>query len=285
MSTLVTAASGQLGQLVLSGLLAKGVNPKTIVAGARSVDKLSAFAALGVEVRDLDYENPDTFEAAFEGVTKMLLISGSDIGKRLPQHTAVANAAKARGVEHIVYTSAPRADNTTLQLATEHTATESVIRETGVPFTFLRNNWYFENYLPQIPAYLASGAIFGAAGDGKVSGAARADYAAAAVAVLTESGHEGVTYELGGDSAFTMADLAEAISDATGTPVVYKDVSIEELQGILESTGMPQPVAAVIADIDRSIEAGELFASSGDLARLIGRPTTSLLDAVKAAIN
>jgi NAD(P)H dehydrogenase (quinone) len=172
-----------------------------------------------------------------------------------------------------------------MRLADEHRASEEAIRALGVPFTFLRNGWYFENYTAQIPTYLANGAVLGSAGEGRISGAARADFAAAAAAVLSSEGHERRIYELGGDESFTLGELADVVAKLSGTTVVYRDLPVEELQKVLEGAGLPAPVAAVFADTDRSIRAGELFIDTGDLSRLIGRPTAPLADAVAAALR
>lgn len=285
MTIAVTAATGHLGRLVVEDLLARGIPADQIVAGGRRVEVLDDLAARGVAVRRIDYDVPETLAEGLAGVEKVLVVSGMDMGKRPQQHAAVAAAARDAGARLVAYTSIPRADTTPMLLAADHRGSEEAIRALGVPFTFLRNSWYFENYTAQIPTYLEHGAIVGSAGDGRVSAAARADYAAAAAAVLTTEGHEGTVYELGGEPGFTLSELADVVSRVSGKPVAYRDLPLEEYTAVLASTGMPEPVAAVYADVDRGIRAGELFVGSGDLGRLVGRPTSSLEDAVRAALG
>jgi NAD(P)H dehydrogenase (quinone) len=284
-SIVVTGASGHLGRGVVEELLGRGVPAGQVVAATRRVEALEDLAARGVQVRHADFDAPQTLAAAFTGAEKVLIVSGTDFGRRVAQHTAAAEAAQTAGARLVVYTSAPYADTTTMQLAAEHAATEAAIRELGVPFTFLRNSWYFENYTAQIPTYLEHGTVFGAAGAGRVSGAARADYAVAAAAVLAGEGHEGTTYELGGDRAFTLAELADTVAEVSGKPVTYRDLPAEEFRKVLEGAGVPAPMASVFADVDASIAQGALYVDSGDLSRLIGRPTTALHTAVEAALR
>ncbi|WP_018637217.1 SDR family oxidoreductase [Parafrankia elaeagni] len=283
MSIVVTGAGGHLGRLVVENLLARGVPAGRIVAGTRDVGALSSLAERGVDVRRLDFDDPDSLAAAFTGAEKALIVSGTDFGRRVEQHVGAARAARDAGASLVAYTSAPYADTTDLLLAEDHRATEAGIRALDVPFTFLRNGWYFENYTQQLPVYLQVGAVVGSAGEGRVSGAARSDYAEAAAAVLSSDGHEGAVYELGGDTSFTLSELAEQITKHTGQPVGYRDVTQPELEAVLTGAGLPGPVAHVLADTDRAIAAGRLLIDTGDLSRLTGRPTTSLSDAVAVA--
>lgn len=276
----VTGASGQLGRLVLAGLL-ETVPADQVVAAARTPDKVRD---LGVEVREADYDRPETLDAALAGADRVLLISGSEPGRRVPQHTAVVDAAKRAGAEHIVYTSAPHADTTELVLAPEHKATEEVIRNSGLPFTFLRNGWYHENYTDTITRAAATGEVVGAAGDGRVASAARADFAAAAVAVLTSAGHENRIYELTGDVAWSFPEFAAEIAAVAGRPVEYRDLPPEQFQEVLVKNGTPPEVAGFVVALERNTAAGTLAETSGDLSRLIGRPTTPLRDAIRAAL-
>jgi NAD(P)H dehydrogenase (quinone) len=284
MTIALTGAGGQFGRLVVEDLLARGVPAGDIVAGTRRVEALADLAERGVRVRAVDFDDPASLDAAFVGAEKVLVVSGLDFGRRVEQHTAAASAAQKAGAGLVIYTSISYADTTSMLLAAEHRGTEEAIRALGVPFTFLRNSWYFENYTPQIPTYLEHGAIIGAAGDGRISGAARADYALAAAAVLATDGHEGAIYELGGEPAFTLGELADVVAKVSGKPVEYRDVSVEELQAVLAGVGMPEPMPVIMADVDRGIAEGELYTDSGDLVRLIGRPSTSLEDAVAAAL-
>jgi NAD(P)H dehydrogenase (quinone) len=284
MTVAITGASGQLGRLAVRSLLDRGVPAGDIVAGARSPEKIADLASLGVRVREADYDRPETLAEAFAGVDRLLLISGSEFGARVPQHTNAVNAAVAAGVSLIVYTSASYADTSDLPVAPDHKATEEVIRATGVPYVFLRNGWYHENYTDNLAPALTHGAILGSAGDGKVSAATRADFAAAAAAVLAGEGHQNAVYELGGDQPFTMAELADEVSRQSGKQVVYSDLPPADYAQALVGAGLPEGYAQVLAACDVSVKAGRLLVETGDLSRLIGRPTTPLADAVAAGL-
>lgn len=281
---LVTGATGKLGRLAIEELLKK-VPARQVIAAARNPEKAADFAARGVQVRKADYSQPETLGQAFQGVEKVLLISSSEVGQRARQHEAVVQAAKKAGVRLLVYTSILHADRSRLALAAEHKATEEIIRASGIPYVFLRNSWYLENYTENLGPALAHNALVGSAGEGRIAAATRADYAAAAVAVITGSGHENKVYELAGDVPFTMAELAAEVSRKAGRTIAYNDLPPEQYQGVLEGAGLPKPYAAVLADSDVGASRGELNDSSGDLRRLIGRPTTPLADAVAVAFQ
>lgn len=203
----------------------------------------------------------------------------------MPQHTNIIDAAKAAGVGFVAYTSIPDAPNNTLQLAQEHQITERLLAESGIDHALLRNGWYWENYTTDLAGTAERGVLVGSAGDGRVSGAARADYAEAAAAVLTSDENQaGKVYELGGDEHVSYPELAQAISNVTGNPVEYRNLPVAEYQGVLESVGLPAPVAAVLADADAGVATGVLDVTSGDLQRLIGRPSTPLEDVLRAAL-
>jgi NAD(P)H dehydrogenase (quinone) len=281
----ITGSTGHLGRLVIEDLLDRGVAPSELVATARSPENAADLADRGVEVREADYSKPDTLASAFKGVDHLLLISSSEVGQRAQQHRNVIDAADEHGVDVLAYTSMLRADTSPMQLASEHRATEEYIRESDLPFVLLRNGWYIENYTEQLGQALDRGAFIGSAGDGRISGATRADYAAAAATVLTTDGHEGAVYELGGDEAFTMNDLAEVVTELSGTNVVYRDLPAEEYEQALVEAGLPADFAAVLADSDQGIADGHLYTESDDLRRLIGRPTTPLKEAIAAALD
>jgi NAD(P)H dehydrogenase (quinone) len=281
----VTGATGQLGRLVVEALLGRGVPAGRVVAAVRDTEKAAGLAARGVQVRAADYTRPEALGAAFEGVGRLLLVSGNEVGRRVPQHENVVRAAKQAGVELLAYTSILRADTSTLILAEEHKATEAVIRESGLPYAFLRNGWYFENYFGSIKQAAAHGVIFGSAGDGRVSAAARADYAEASAAVLTGEGHANKIYELAGDEGFAYSELAAEVERQAGREVGYKDLTAEELVQTLTSFGLPEPFARALADADLGIKRGELFDDGGQLRALIGRPTAKLWDAVAEALR
>jgi NAD(P)H dehydrogenase (quinone) len=281
----VTGASGPFGRHAISGLIEAGVPASDIVALVRTPSKVQDLADQGVQVRAADYSDASTLPGALAGVDTLLLVSGSEVGQRIAQHTNVIDAAKGAGVSRVVYTSAPRADTTELVLAPEHKATEEALRASGVAFTILRNGWYIENYLGQLEQYKATGEIVGAAGDGLVSGAPRADFAAAAASALVQPGHENAVYELGGAPAFTMTDLAAALSEATGTTIVYRDVTPDELTAILEGVGLDAGTAGFVTALDVATKRGDLFVDSGDLQRLLGRESTPLAEVVAAAVK
>jgi NAD(P)H dehydrogenase (quinone) len=285
MTIVVTGATGQLGRLVVESLLDRGVPAAEIVAAGRSTDKIADLADRGVRVRRIDFTDPATLAEAFAGADRVLLVSSSEVGRRAEQHRNAIDAAREAGVTLLAYTSIAQAETTTMLLAAEHQATETYLRESGVPFTLLRNGWYLENYTAQLPVAREHGAILGSAGEGRVSAATRADYAAAAAAVLTGEGHEGKAYELGGDHSFTLPELAAEITRQTGTEVAYRDLPVEEYTQVLVGAGLPEQAAAVFADSDRGIARGELLVESGDLSRLAGRPTTSLADGLAAALR
>ncbi|MFY1614873.1 SDR family oxidoreductase [Micromonospora sp. WMMD736] len=278
----VTGATGRLGRLVIGHLLDSGVPAAEIAAVVRSPQKAADLAARGVEIRQADYDDPSTLPGAVAGVRRLLLISGDTPGQRVPQHTAVIDAARLAGVERLVYTSILKADTTTNPLAPEHKATEEVLAASGLSYTVLRNGWYTENYTDQLPQYLSSGTILGATGGSKVSAAPRTDYAAAAAAALTRDEDGNAVYELGG-TAFTFDELADAVTEVTGTTVVHRDMSTADLASALQNVGLDAGTAGFVAALDHSIAIGELATDSDDLSRLIGRPTTGLRDAIRAA--
>ncbi|MBA4866422.1 SDR family oxidoreductase [Streptomyces sp. PSKA54] len=283
MSIIVTGATGHLGRFVIEGLLEK-VPADQITAVVRSEEKGAGFAAHGVKLAIADYNAPETFDGLFSAGDKVLLISGNEFDKgRIGQHKVVLDAAKAAGVALFAYTSAP--GTLTAALADDHKGTEQAILDSGVPYVLLRNGWYNENYTEQLAPVLEHNAVVAAAGEGKVASAARADYAAAAVAVLTGEGHENKTYELSGDTAWSFAEYAAELSKQTGKEIVYNAVPAEALVGILTGAGLPEPLAAILAGVDTSIEKGELAVTSGDLSRLTGRPTTPITDSIAAALK
>ena len=282
----ITAASGNLGRLVLEDLLSRGVPAAGIRAVVRDQSKLADYAERGVEVVRGDYSDPDGLAAALDGVDKLLLISSSDFTReRITQHLNAVAAAKQAGVKHIVYTSIVRADTNAIGFSWIHADTETAIERSGIPFTFLRDNWYFENATGSLDSALEHGAIIGASGEGRIGYAARADYAAAAAVVLTGDGHEGKVYELTGDRAVSQAELAAEVSAQSGKPVVFAAMSEEEFQKALEGFGLPAELAAMLAQADTAISQGALAETTDTLSTLIGRPTTTLAEAVAQALG
>ena len=283
MTIVVTGATGHLGQLTIKALLDRGVAASDIVAAGRNAGVLQELAALGVRTATIDYTEPASLDSALVGADKVLLISGTAQGERVAQHGAVISAAKAAGVGQLVYTSAPKADNTTLVLAPEHAATEVLIRESTVPFTILRNNWYTENYLDTAKQAAATGEIVGSAGAGRVASASRADFAEAAAVVLTTDGHLGRTYELAGDVSWNFDEFAAVLSELAGRHVIYRSVTTEQHIEILQGFGLDAGTAGFVAALDANIGEGTLDSSSTDLHDLIGRPTTPLAEGLAVA--
>ena len=279
MSVVVTAASSHLGRSVIASLLERGVPAAEITATSRSTEALADLAALGVRVVAADYHDTGSLKAAFDGADKVLLISSGSFDDRAGQHRNAIEAAKAAGVQHIVYTSGPKATASSILLLADHAATEKALEESGLAWTALRNGWYIENYTGQVPTYLEHGMV-GSAGEGKVSLVLRRELGEAAAAVLTGEGHEGKVYELGGQ-AVTLAELAAILSDVTGSSIAYTDVPVETFQGILAGAGLPEPLPLIFSDVDRGISQGELYVDPSDLESLLGRPATSVADGAR----
>jgi len=283
MSIVVTGATGQLGRLVVERLLAE-VPAESIAAVVRDKEKAAPLAARGVEIRVADYDRPETSSTRSPARKAPASVSGDQVGRRIPQHTAVIDAAKAAGVAQLAYTGVLGGPDADFQLAAEHKETERLILDSGLPYTFLRNGWYTENYTANLAPVLEHGAVVANAGEGRIASATRGDYAAAAAAVLTGEGHIGATYELSGDTAWSLAEYAAVVSEATGREIAYKNVPAATHQEILVGAGLPEPFAAILVDVDEAIARGLLAGTSGDLARLIGRPTTPLAESVAEAL-
>ncbi|MGH5363580.1 SDR family oxidoreductase [Citrobacter freundii] len=279
----ITGATGQLGQHVIESLL-KTVPASQIVAIVRNPAKATALSQQGITVRQADYSDEAAFTTALQGIDKLLLISSSEVGQRAPQHRNVINAAKAAHVKFIAYTSLLHADTSPLGLADEHVATEQMLAESGIAYALLRNGWYTENYLASAPAALEHGVFIGAADEGKIASATRADYAAAAARVISEDGHAGKTYELAGDAGWTLSQLAAELAKQSGKKVVYQNLIEADFAAALKGVGLPAGLADMLADSDTGASKGGLFDDSHTLSKLIGRPTTSLADSVKGIL-
>lgn len=280
MTIAVTGATGALGSLTLAAL-ARTRPIESLVALVRDRDKAASLTASGFDVRVASYDDRPALDLALQGVDTVVLVSGSEVGRRLAQHSAVIDAAKAAGVGRLVYTSAPRADDTTLVLAPEHRATEEYLASSGLDHTIARNNWYHENYGQQIEMARATGTLVAAAGAGRVASASRADYAEALAVLATSGEHSGATVELGGDVSWTHDDLAEALSQVVGREVVYQPVDAATVVSNLVGVGLDEATAGFVAALDTNIAAGELDADDHTLSTLIGRPTTPLVDTLR----
>ena len=278
----ITGATGNLGQHVIAKLLAS-VPASHIIAAVRNPAKAQDLAAKGVQVRQADYNDGASLDAAFRGATKILLISSSEVGQRAQQHQNVIDAARRAGVALLAYTSVLRADISPLGLAAEHVITEAAIRASGLPYSFLRNGWYLENHTEHLAPVLEHGVVLGAAQDGRFSSAARLDYAAAAAAVLTADKPQAV-YELAGDHGFTLAEYAAEVARQSGKAIAYKDLPQADFKAALVGVGVPEGFADLLADSDAGAAKGALEDNGKQLSALIGRPMTTLAEAVKAAL-
>lgn len=280
----ITGATGQLGRLVISSLLKK-IPADDIVAIVRSVEKAKDISALGVNVRQADYNQPASWDAALQGAEKVLLISSSEIGQRVQQHRAVIDAAQRVGIKLLAYTSVLHADTSVLGLADEHRETEAAINASGVPFTLLRNGWYTENYAMGIGAALSLGAVYGCGSDGRISSASRADYAEAAAVVLSSDGQAGKVYELAGDTSYTLSEFAAEISQQSGKSIPYINLPEAEYKKALLGAGLPESLAELLANSDTGVSKGALFDNGQQLSGLIGRPTSPWQVAVRDALS
>jgi NAD(P)H dehydrogenase (quinone) len=280
----ITGASGQLGRLVITSLLAK-LPARQIVAAVRSPERAADLAALGVQIRKADYSDPTSLEAAFQGAEKVLLISSSEVGQRVAQHKNVIDAARKAGVSLLAYTSLLHVDKSPLLLAGEHAETEACLRQSGIPFVLLRNGWYTENYLASIQPALQHGAYIGSAGEGRIASAARADYAEAAAVVLATPGQAGKVYELAGDESYTLAEFAAELSRQSGKQIPYVNLPEAEFKAALVAAGLPEPFAGVLADSDVGAAKGALFDDQRQLSSLIGRPTAALSSLMQTALQ
>lgn len=280
----VTGASGQLGRLVIDALL-ETVEPGELVALVRDTAKVADLADRGVLVRPFDYDRPDTLAPALAGVDRLLLISSSEVGLRLPQHKAVIKAAKTAGVDYIAYTSILHAPECPLNLAVEHRATEAAIAASGLAHAILRNSWYTENYAMSAAPAIEHGAFLGSARDGRISGASRGDYATAAATVLADGSSENRVFELAGDNAFTLTQFAAAVAEIAGKPVVYQDLPEADYRQILEKVGLPAPVADMLAESDAKAASDALYDDGHALSTLIGRPTTPWRETLQATLQ
>lgn len=284
MKIAITGATGQLGHLVIQELL-KQVEANNIIALVRDLKKAESLKQQGIELRLFDYDQPETLAPALVGIDKLLLISANEIGRRTPQHKAVIEAAVASNVPYIAYTSLLNADKKPLGLAQEHRETEALIQQSGLHYTFLRNNWYSENYLANVQHTADVGTLYGSAENGQISSASRQDYAEAAAKVLASNGHENKIYELAGSTSFTLTDLAQFIGLAAGKSVQYQNISANDYSKALTEAGLPVGLVEVIVDADVQTAKGAMFSDRNDLENLIGRKTTSIQDQVKALLN
>lgn len=281
MTIAITGASGQLGQLTLNHLETL-CGRDSLLALARDPAKLGN---TGIASRRFDYKAVETLVPALDGVETLVLISSSDFADRVGQHANVIDAARTAGVGRIVYTSILKADRSPLLIANDHRETEALIAASGVPATIVRNSWYTENWTATLAGSIAAGALVGSAGDARFTPATRLDYAEALAVVAASWDHAGQVYELAGDEAFSLSDLADEVSRQIGRPLAYQDLPPADYGAILQQVGLPAAFAQLLVDVDVNAGAGWLADDSGTLARLIGRPTTRLPQAVRDGLS
>jgi len=281
MKIAITGATGQLGHLAIEKLKER-TEKENLIALVRNTEKAKD---LGIEARLFDYAKPELLADSLKGVDYLFLISSSEVGQRETQHKNVINAAKDAGVKWIVYTSLLHASTSEMALAPEHVATEKALQESGITYTILRNGWYTENYAGSIPGSIQAGAFIGSAENGKISSSTREDYAEAAANVLTTEGHENKIYELAGDIAYTLADLAAEVSKQIGKEIPYVNLSEADFTAALVKIGLPEGFAQILADSDAKAAHGALFSDDKTLSKLLDRPTTLLEEVVKKFVK
>ncbi|MEU5907082.1 SDR family oxidoreductase [Micromonospora sp. NPDC047527] len=283
----VTGAAGQLGHQVINHLLLQGVPAGQIVAVDLESAKAAELATLGVDVRFADYDQPETLRPAFAGADKVLLVSaptGPD-ATRIRQHQAVIDAVIESGVGILAYTSVTHAPTNTMGLAPVHRVTEQAIAASGLPAVILRNGWYAENHTAALRNAVSSGTLVGSAGNGRMAAASRADLAEAAAIILTRDDQAGKVYDLTGDTAWTLSELAAEAAAQSGTPLTYANLPAEQYRQVLQQAGMPEPVVELIVDADVAISQGTLDYITSDLSTLLGRPTTPMSSNVASALQ
>lgn len=277
---LVTGATGQLGSLIVQHLRRRAPDVQVIAGGRRTA------TIEGAEYRHVDYDRPDTLDAAMEGVTRVVLVSGSEAGKRIPQHRAVIDAAARAGVKLLAYTSILNADRNPMQLAQEHRGTEQALAEGRVPYVLCRNGWYSENYLGSAPVAIQYGVLMSASGKGRLSTATRNDYAEGAAALILRDDHQpGQAYELAGSTSFDKHEFAQMLTRLSGKPVAVEDLSEADYAASLLQAGLPEPFARILADSDAKSGEGWLFDDSRTLEKIIGRPTTPIEVTLQEALR
>jgi NAD(P)H dehydrogenase (quinone) len=281
---LVTGATGKLGSIVVEALL-KSVSAENLAVSVRHPEKAESLRALGVEVRHGDFDQPETLDKAFAGVDRLLIVSADgDNEARIRQHLAAVSAAKRANVGFIAYTSLGNASESSLFLAPVHRATEEAIRQTGIPYSLLRNNWYLENEIGSVQAVIGGAPWLTSAGSGKVGWASRRDYAQAAAAVLAGNGHENTVYELSG-KPMTQEELASILAGVLGRDVPVQQVDDDTYASIMAGAGVPEPVIPILVAIQSAIREGALEIESGDFEKLLGRPNTPISEDLRQMVS
>ncbi|PAE11365.1 NAD(P)-dependent oxidoreductase [Niallia circulans] len=284
MKLLVTGATGKLGSKIVNVLLAK-VPADQLAVSVRNPEKAEDLRAKGVDVRHGDFDQPETLAAAFKGIDRLLIISADgDTETRIRQHNNAVDAAKNAGVSFIAYTSIANAQESTNFLAEVHKATEIAIQKTGIPYSFLRNNWYLENELSTIQGVQAGAPWVTSAASGKVGWALQQDYAEAAAEVLAGEGHENTIYELSG-KPLSQEEIAAAVSQVIGKEVPVQHVDDSKYAEIMTQAGIPDFVVPMLVAIQKDIRKGTLDIESNDFEKLLGRSETPVVDGVRKLIS
>ena len=285
---IVSGASGQFGHAAASQLLDMG---EDVIALSRSTDKVADLAARGAEVRAADFDSPDGLEDAMAGGETLLLISTTMVGQRPRQHGNAINAAKAAGVKHVVYTSllgVRKPGNPSVE-GFDHIATEELLEDSGLAYTFLRNSLYAEAVATAmaIPALIA-GSKMENAGNGRVPIISRDDCVAMAVAVLTQDGHENKAYEVSGPDLWTLPDAMALVSEMTGKAITIEQVDEEGMYQYFDSIGAVRKSADLTPDtpipwasegmvtFGQSIREGFMYIDSDAVERVTGKKPRSL---------
>ncbi|WP_138493802.1 SDR family oxidoreductase [Paenibacillus pinistramenti] len=284
MKMLVTGATGKLGSMVVEKLL-KTVPAGQIAVSVRNPEKAESFLAQGVEVRHGDFDQPESLDKAFAGIDRLLIISADgDNDTRIRQHANAVEAAARAKVGFIAYTSLGRASESSLFLAPVHRFTEEAILKTGIPYSFLRNNWYLENEASAIEGVLAGAPWVTSAGNGRVGWALRADYAEAAAAVLAGSGHDNTVYELSG-KPLTQQELVNELGAVLGREIPVQQVDDNTYGDIMNNAGIPDFVIPILVGIQEGIRSGALDIESGDLEKLLGRPAAPVKQGLEQLVE
>jgi NAD(P)H dehydrogenase (quinone) len=284
MKMLVTGATGKFGTKVVETLL-KTVPASQLAVSVRNPEKAAGLQTRGVEVRQGDFDQPETLDSAFAGIDRLLIISADgDNETRIRQHANAVAAAERAGVKFIAYTSIANAQESKNLFAPTHQATEAAILKTGIPYSFLRNNWYLENEIPSIQGVLAGAPWVTSAGNGKVGWALQQDYAEAAAAVLSGTGHDNTIYELSG-KPLTQEELVSAIGTILGKEVPVQQVDDAAYADIMKGAGMPDFVISILVEIQRSIRVGSLDFESNDFEKLLGRPVTPISEGLSQIVS
>ncbi|MCY9152406.1 SDR family oxidoreductase [Bacillus haynesii] len=284
MKMLVTGATGKLGSKIVEKLL-ETVPADQLAVSVRNPEKAEALRGRGVDVRQGDFDRPETLESAFQGIDRLLIISADgDNETRIRQHSTAVAAAERSGVRFIAYTSIANARDSKNFLAPTHKATEEAILKTGIPYSFLRNNWYLENEMSSIQGVLAGAPWVTSAENGKVGWALQQDYADAAAAVLSGEGHENTVYELSGE-LLTQEEIASALGEVLGKEVPVQHVDDAAYRDIMKNAGVPDFLIPMVVDIQKGIREGTLEVSSDDFEKVLGRPLTPIKEGLAQIVG